>query len=143
MTKTPPQKVDLLEYFYEHLNEEDWLEGVDIYQAGKVTDVQNFHSLITCKVQSINHFSAEVRLKVHPSGRVIQWIECTCKKNRSYGYYCEHIAALMIHVDRENAHFIDRLDLKMPVKPPTSPKKLQRKTLVEKTNSIEIGRAHV
>ncbi|MFK7826746.1 MAG: SNF2-related protein [Oligoflexales bacterium] len=119
MIKTATQKVDLLEYFYEHLSEDDWLEGVDLYQAGKVTGVQAMHNLITCKVQNNNRPISEVRLKIHPSGKVIQWIECTCRKNRSYGQYCEHIAALMIHIDREKANFINKLDVKMPLKPPS------------------------
>lgn len=130
MSKTAPgNRVDLLEYFYEHLSEDEWLEGVDIYQAGKVTKVQNYQSLMTCTVQNPEKPSSEVRLKVHPSGKVIQWIECTCKKNRAYGQYCEHIAALMIHVDREKPEFLGQLDVKMPLKPPSSAKKLRLKNL--------------
>lgn len=126
MIKTAAQKVDLLEYFYEHLSEDDWLEGVDIYQAGKVNGVQAMHNLITCKVQNNNRPPSEVRLKIHPNGKVIQWIECTCRKNRSYGQYCEHIAALMIHIDREKATFINKLDVKMPMKPPAVTKKSKK-----------------
>ena len=124
MEKSQPRKiqtspkVDLLERFYEHLQEEDWLEGVDIYQAGRVAQVDTLHNLVTAKIESKSHIPAEVRLKLHPSGRVIQWIECTCKKNRTYGQYCEHIAALMIHINQEKNNFINKLDMKMPFKPP-------------------------
>ena len=138
MTKTVSgNKADLLEYFYEHLSEGEWLEGVDIYQAGKVTNIQNYQSLISCSVQGHDRKQSEVRLKVHPSGKVIQWIECTCKKNRSYGHYCEHIAAMMIHVDREKPEFFGRLDIRMPLKPPTTARKLR--TRPNLTQTVEGG----
>lgn len=126
MKQNETHKADLLEHFYEHLTEEDWLEGVDLYQAGRVVSVQNFNSLVTGKVTSFTSSSVEVRLKTHPSGRVIQWIECTCKKNRTHGYYCEHIAAFMIHIEREKGTFIKNLDFKMPLKPPSLPKRRKK-----------------
>jgi superfamily II DNA or RNA helicase len=118
-----PAKANLLDHFYEHLSENEWLEGVDIYQAGKVTNVQVYDGLITAKVASMLRDSAEVRLKIHPAGHCIQWIECTCRKNRTLGYYCEHIAAFMLHIDREKPDLIANLDSTMPLKPPASPKR--------------------
>jgi superfamily II DNA or RNA helicase len=113
-----PHTSDFLERFYEHLDEDDWLDGVDLYQAGKVSQIQAYQGLITAKVSSNVQPTQEVRVKVHPSGTVIQWVECTCRKNRAYGQFCEHIAALMIHIDREKKELLGKLDSKMPLKPP-------------------------
>lgn len=118
-----PAKANLLDHFYEHLSENEWLEGVDIYQAGKVGAVQTYEGLITAKVASLVRESAEVRLKIHPAGHCIQWIECTCRKNRTLGYYCEHIAAFMLHIDREKSELVANLDSAMPLKPPATPKR--------------------
>ncbi len=116
-------KANLLEAFYEHVDEDDWLEGLDLYQAGKVSQVQIFNGgLITGRVAAMGAAS-EVRLKIHPNGHCIQWIECTCRKNRTTGRYCEHLASFMIHLDRENPRLLGNLDSKMPLKPPTSMKK--------------------
>lgn len=121
MQKAP--KLNLLDHFYDHLEEQDWLTGVDLYQAGRVLDLSTYEGLITAKVSPETQGRSEVRLKIHPSGRVIQWIECTCRKNRSFGQYCEHIAAFMIHVDRESPTLFSTLDTTMPLKPPTAPRK--------------------
>jgi superfamily II DNA or RNA helicase len=128
LTAQKQNKTQLLEHFYEHLSENDWLDGVDLYQAGRVTSGPPMHGLLIGKVAAHNDAKAEVRVKIHPSGTVIQWIECTCSKNRKLGVYCEHIAAFMLHVDREKSEFVSRLDLKMPLKPPT-PQKLGKKAL--------------
>ena len=116
-------KINLLDHFYDHLEEQDWLDGVDLYQAGRVADLTTYEGLITAKVQALSSGSAEVRLKIHPAGHCIQWIECTCRKNRSQGQYCEHIAAFMIHVDRERPELFGSLDSTMPLKPPVAPRK--------------------
>ncbi len=121
MQKAP--KLNLLDHFYDHLEEQDWLSGVDLYQAGRVLDLSTYEGLVTAKVSPETQGKAEVRLKIHPSGRCIQWIECTCRKNRSAGQYCEHIAAFMIHVDRETPALFSKLDSTMPLKPPSAPRK--------------------
>ncbi len=118
-----PAKANFLDHFYEHLSENEWLEGVDIYQAGKVSGVQTYEGLVTAKVASMVREGAEVRLKIHPAGHCIQWIECTCRKNRTLGHYCEHIAAFMLHIDREKSELVANLDSTMPLKPPASTKK--------------------
>lgn len=115
----------ILEFFYEHIDEGDWLEGLDLYQSAKVHDIKDFHGLITASVSSNIRKDAEVRLKIHPSGRTIQWIECTCRKNRSTGRYCEHMAAFMINIDRERPALFGNLDTKMPMKPPVVGRKVK------------------
>jgi superfamily II DNA or RNA helicase len=123
LQKVAKAKANLLDQFYEHLEEDDWLDGVDIYQAGRVGGLETYHGLVTGKVSGTVRRPEEVRLKIHPSGHCIQWIECTCKKNRTKGLYCEHIAAFMIHLDRERSEIFASLDTSMPLKPPAGARK--------------------
>ncbi|MGE0174053.1 MAG: SNF2-related protein [Oligoflexales bacterium] len=113
----------ILEYFFRHVEEDDWLEGLDLYQAGKVTETQVFGDLVTAKVGTRHDGRTEVRVKIHPSGKCIQWMECTCRKNRTSGKFCEHMSAFMINMDRERPQVFKDLDAKMPMKPPTSARK--------------------
>ena len=102
------------------MDEGDWLDGLDLYQAGYVSKLRNTEGLISASVASTERQQAEVRIKIHPAGNTIQWIECTCRKNRAYGIYCEHIGATMLHIDREKSAFFAKLDPKMPLKPPAT-----------------------
>lgn len=112
-------KSTIISHLYEHMDENDWLDGLDIYQAGHVAQLRAVESLITAKVSSSSERQpSEVRIKIHPTGGTIQWIECTCRKNRVNGRYCEHIGATMIHIDREKPQVFANLDPKMPLKPP-------------------------
>ena len=113
-------KSSLIEHLYEHMDEGDWLDGLDYYQAGYVSKLRNTDGLISANVASTERQQAEVRIKIHPAGNTIQWIECTCRKNRAYGLYCEHIGATMLHIDRETPALFAKLDPKMPLKPPTA-----------------------
>ena len=115
-------KGSLLDHFYEHLEERDWLEGVDLYQGQRVLDLKTFEGLVTARVDS-GHARAEVRMKVLPAAQSIQWIECTCRKNRAQAQYCEHIAAFMIHLDRERPDLLATSGNAAPLKPPFAPKK--------------------
>lgn len=118
-----PAKVSLLDHFYDHLSEDDWLKGVDLYQAGRVSALATYEGLITARIVPALEAGAEVRLKIHPAGHCIQWIECTCRQNRTLGQYCAHIAALMLHIDRERSELFSGLDSTMPLKPPMAVKK--------------------
>ncbi len=116
-------KSSLIEHLYEHMDEGDWLDGLDYYQAGYVTKLRNTDGLISANVASTERQQAEVRIKVHPAGNTIQWIECTCRKNRAYSLWCEHIGATMLYIDREQPQLFAKLDPKMPLKPPTAASK--------------------
>jgi superfamily II DNA or RNA helicase len=113
----------ILEYFFRHVDEDDWLEGLDLYQAGKVTETQIYGDLVTAKVATRHDGRTEVRVKIHPSGKCIQWMECTCRKNRTSGKFCEHMSAFMINMDRERPQVFRDLDAKMPIKPPSAQRK--------------------
>ena len=118
-------KANFLEFFYKHVTNTDWMEGLDLYQAGKVGQINDYHGLVTANVASHVHAKFEVRLKLHPSGKCIQWLECTCRKNRVSGAYCEHMAAFMISLDREKSVLLSNLDGNMPLKPPSVARKLR------------------
>lgn len=120
-------KKNILEFFYEHVDEDDWLAGLDLYTSGRVEQLRSMHGLVTARISGGK--SEESRLKIHPNGHCIQWIECTCKKNRVSGYYCEHLTAFMICIDREKPELLATLDTKMPLKHPVAQKK--KKPLIE------------
>ncbi len=125
-------KTNILEYFYEHVDEDDWLSGLNLYTSGKVEAVRSMHGLITSRIGATGLRGEETRLKIHPNGHCIQWIECTCKKNRLSGQYCEHLAAFMISIDRERPQLLATLDAKMPLKHPVAPRKKVTKVEAEK-----------
>lgn len=136
-------KLNLLDHFYEYLDEDDWIEGVELYQAGRVNQIETYHGLISSKI-SEGPRKCDVRLKIHPSGHCIQWIECTCTKNRKYGAYCEHIAALMLHVDRERSELFSKLDSTAPLKPPNMLKRgtasqKKSKDQTDKDEKVDVG----
>ena len=118
-------KTDILDFFYEHTNDLDWHEGLDLYTTGKVKDVNPIHGLLMGKVTSNIGADLEVRLKVHPNGKFIQWIECTCRKNRTTGQYCEHISAFMICLQHDFKKQLASIDGKMPMKAPAIPRKVR------------------
>jgi SNF2 family DNA or RNA helicase len=80
--------------------QEEWLGGIDIYRENRILKVQRFEHLICGTIKSLEGKN-EVRVKVHPNGKMLQWVECTCLKNRKKGIYCEHIAGLLFYIQQE------------------------------------------
>ncbi|MBF0440892.1 MAG: DEAD/DEAH box helicase [Oligoflexales bacterium] len=128
---------NLLDYIYESIEETDWYEGLDIYQAGKISEYVKHDNLITAKINTSYDKKLEIRLKIHPDGKLIQWIECSCHKNRKTGQFCEHIVALIIFLDREKKEIIDKLDNKMPIKPVTIGKRQKKQPIITKPKPRE------
>lgn len=124
-------KTNILEFFYEHVDEDDWLTGLDLYTSGKVEQIKAMHGLITARISSNGGRGEETRLKIHPNGHCIQWIECTCKKNRTGGQYCEHLASFMISIDREKPELLASLDNRMPLKHPVAVRRKNIKAQIE------------
>ncbi len=106
-----------LNSFINLIDPADWDEGLELYQEGRVKNVRLVDSMAIAEIVGIGERKLDVRLKKHPSGTVIQWLECSCKKNRNYGQYCEHIVAFLVHLDREKYDFFSSLDQKMALKP--------------------------
>jgi superfamily II DNA or RNA helicase len=69
---------------------------------------------------------SEVRFRINLEGRCIQWVECTCRKYRTTGVNCEHIAAFAIYLDREKPEILGQLNFNMPMKPLASTKKTRQ-----------------
>ena len=116
---------------YNHLDPFDWEDGIDLYQSGKVKSIQDYTGLLSAKVENFGPRAFDTRLKFHPNGKVIQWFECSCIKNRKSGAFCEHLIALMVHIDREIPSLFENLDKKIPIKLPTIRKKASQKLPTE------------
>lgn len=86
------------------ISQDEWLSGIDLYRENRISKVDRFEHLICGSIQTIEG-KKEVRIKLHPSGRMIQWVECTCSRNRKKGLYCQHIAALFFHIHQERSDF--------------------------------------
>ena len=127
-------KTNILDFFYDKVDEFDWQEGQDLHSSGKVYDIQNYNSLITAKVKSSVSRNNEVRFKIHPSGRCIQWLECTCRKNRTQSLICEHLCAFIITIEKDHPKFFANIDSNMPVQSPIKTKAKKSKALT--TSSI-------
>lgn len=110
-------KGDILQKFYEYLDDSDWKDGIDLYQGNRVSGVKESQGLILGKIAGELAAPAQVRIKIPPGARYIQWIECTCPKYRRSGRFCEHVAAFIIHLDRERPDLFEELDSKMPFRP--------------------------
>ena len=114
----PKSSNSVLNILYEHLDPFDWEDGVDLYQGGKVKEIKDYSGLVSAKVENFGPRGFQTRLKFHPNGKVIQWFECSCIKNRKSGAFCEHLIALMVHIDREIPKLFKDLDKKLPIKLP-------------------------
>ncbi len=106
----------ILDFFYNHISSEEWDNGLDLYQGDRATKVSSVDGFITGHVNGEAGRKFEVRIKIHPSGHQIQWLECTCKKNRKEGELCEHITAIIIHLDRDRPELLAGLNKTMPIK---------------------------
>lgn len=86
------------------ISQDEWLRGLNLYRENRVTKVDRFEHLIYGTILTVEG-KEEVRLKMHPKGGMVQWVECTCPRNRKKGLYCEHIVALFLHVHQEREDF--------------------------------------
>ena len=127
----------ILDFIYQHLTEEDWEEGLSLKQADKVHIINQYQNLIMARVYDSRQEEYEVRIKSHPSSKVIQWLECTCHENRK-GYFCSHIAALVIHLSQENHKFIEGLEIGTSAKPIKS-KKVKSTGAVQKVENASFS----
>lgn len=87
-----------------------------MYKSDKIVAVTSYDTLLNVKVDDFEIKPYEVRLKLHPSGTSIQWIECGCKKNRTQNLYCSHIIATLIYLDQSEKKYFKFLDDKNPIK---------------------------
>lgn len=107
------QESPLLDYVYNSVDEDDWHDAIDIIQQKGVTNLRQTDTLFTASV-ALDHKKFEVRLKIHPDGKYIQWLECTCSKNRRYNQVCAHIAALIIMISQKKENVFKDLNKLIP-----------------------------
>ena len=120
MTDLPSSLID---QFCQATPPDDWDEGLDLYQSGQVQNVKRVGALITGNVKSFTTGKFEdIRLRIQEEYKTIQWIECTCKKNRKTSILCEHIAAVAIYIDRESPSTFKNLNSNLTSR--SAPKKI-------------------
>ena len=90
----------IADQIYDFVDETDWSEGLDLYQKDRIDPPFIMDSLITAKVKGNDIRAQEVRTKLHANGKILQWIECSCQKNRRQGRYCEHIVAFLLFMEK-------------------------------------------
>ena len=118
-------KPDIIDHFYRFTSDTDWRDGLELYQSGCIDQVSTVESLIISKVFDGTR-KIEVRIKVHGGGKLIQWIECSCRKNLMGGHFCQHIIATVFHLHQEKHHIFHQLDPRLLIKPSKSQKKVSR-----------------
>jgi SNF2 family DNA or RNA helicase len=104
-------KNKIINFFYSNAKEEDWLDGLDLYQLGRINKITEYEGLFSAEVSSFEGRGFEVRLRVRSTSvsGVLQWAECNCQKNRKSGLYCEHIIALMLQVNKNYPSLFENL----------------------------------
>lgn len=130
----PPYSDSILNIIYPNLDPYDWEGGLDIYQAGKVKEINDYGDLVSGVIENLGPSGFRARLKLHNDGQVIQWYECSCMKNRKYGLLCEHLIALLVHIDREIPGIFKNLDKRFPIKLPKTKKSAKISEIDQTTN---------
>lgn len=103
-------KNKILDFFYSHTKKEDWIEGIDLYQLKRIENVTKYHSLFTAEISSFSNKTYEVRLRIREHTNLLQWIECSCHKNRKHSVYCEHIVAFILYLNKKEAKLFSKLN---------------------------------
>ena len=108
---------------YDFVDENDWSEGLELYQKDRIDPLFIMDSLVTAKIRGNDIRPQEVRTKIHENGKILQWIECSCQKNRRLGKYCEHIIAFLLHLEKGSPSSLaaNLHNITIP-KPPHTPK---------------------
>lgn len=98
-------KNQLLEALSQQLTEDEWQEGLKIYQEGKVKLLSLFENLVSAKVNA-GPRGFNIHLKLHKTQHFIQWAECNCTRNRKSSEYCQHIAAVLLYMSERNPELV-------------------------------------
>lgn len=110
-------KNKIINFFYSNAKEEDWLDGLDLYQLGRIDRIAEYEGLFSAQVSSYEGKGFEVRLRVRSTSvsGVLQWAECNCQKNRKSGLYCEHIIALVLQLNKNYPSLFENLASISPI----------------------------
>lgn len=132
-----PTKTGLLDHLYEYMSEDDWLDGLDFYKTGKIKKFEQHGYLLLGKcMDPLYGVMFDVRCKVHPSANLVQWFECTCKRNRIQSLYCSHIVALVLWLKDNQPKLFAKISTIAPARPPAKAMRRISKQLAE-TNKKE------
>ncbi len=103
----------LLEPLHRLLSEQDWTQGMELFQRGQIRIQDTFASLTTIFFAATPTTTAlEVRIKWHPSGRHLLWMECACNQNRTKKKSCEHMVAALCALSKECPEKLEKVDTK-------------------------------
>lgn len=111
--QSPFDSHTLLEPLHRILSEQDWTQGMELFQRGHIRIQDTFASLTTLFFPSTPTTAAlEVRIKWHPVGRHLLWMECACSKHRSKKKSCEHMVAALCTLAKECPEKLEKVDTK-------------------------------
>lgn len=104
-------KNKIINFFYSKAKEEDWLDGLDLYQLGRIENLAEYEGLFSAQVSSFEGKTCDVRIRVRSTSvsGILQWAECTCQKNRKSSLYCEHIIALVLQLNKNYPTLFEKL----------------------------------
>lgn len=89
----------------------NWQNGISIYRSGGVINFQTYVELVSARIKTGIGEAYDVRIKLHTSGRFVQWMECTCQGNRRRGEKCAHIAAFCIFLSADKQSYLRKLNI--------------------------------
>ena len=112
-SKDKEEKETILDFLYSRAREDDWLEGIDLHEMGKVESVTQYEGLFSAQVLSFSGKPHEVRLRIRQQGAhsILQWTECSCPKNRKHSQYCEHIIGFILSLKKTHAELLENLNI--------------------------------
>ncbi|MES2615002.1 MAG: DEAD/DEAH box helicase [Bdellovibrionota bacterium] len=96
---------------FRQFSAQNWQNGISIYRSGAVCNFKTYDELASVRVKTGIGESFDVRIKLHTSGRFVQWMECTCQANRRRGEKCAHIAAFCFYLCHEKKDYLKQLNI--------------------------------
>ncbi len=100
-------------HIFQLFHSTNWQNGVSIYRSGGVRLFQSYEDLCSAKVRTGIGENYDVRIKLHRTGRLIQWMECTCQANRRKGEKCQHLASFLIYLSAEKAEYLEKMGIEI------------------------------
>jgi superfamily II DNA or RNA helicase len=139
--------ISFIDFVFAQFLPQNWQMGVSIYRSGGIAGVQVYGELVSAKVRAGIGESYDVRLKLHASGKCVQWMECTCQSYRRRNEKCGHIASFCIYLDQDRSEVLRRMNMsvgnsdKYLLNPPLTPyadKPESMRTKSEKEAALEL-----
>ena len=100
-----------IDSIYRQFPSQNWQNGISIYRSGGVINFHSYVELANARIKTGIGENFDVRIKLHTSGRFVQWMECTCQANRRRGEKCAHIASFCIYLCCEKKDYLKKLHI--------------------------------